>query len=524
MKKRLIALLLAVVMAFGFAVPALADAVLDSDFYVQDPNGSTAYQSYNKDAKGAGWSWSASARTMTLSGIDLRDKGMCWGIAFENPPYDIKVVVKDGTTNYCNITLIDYYQNKNRTLTLTGKGTIYGNVGNMTSSLKIDGPRVVVDGGLGVLRLNMRSGSLSARCLTVYANRADALTVTGGAVSLDRADLDSWYKTLQFGGYANTDFTPDTSGYDIKDGSGSKVELIKETYSNGNVRYYSEAAKITITAKGSSTEPDPSPSPSQEPEPSPSPSPSQEPEPSPSPSQEPEPSPSPSQEPEPSPSPSPSQEPEPSPSPSPSQEPEPSPSPSQEPEPSPEPKPEDIPSEWAAEEVAAAIEAGLVPEKLQHNYREGVTRGQVAEMFVNLIELVAEKPALQVLVDEGATIKYGVFDDTNDIDVLIANALGIIKGTTPTTFKPDSPLTRCQITAILKRTADIFDVETEGYTHPFTDVENHWCEPELGWPYYAGIIKGTTPTTFTPDRPMKTEEAIAITYRAYLALKDISAE
>ena len=480
MKKRLIALLLAVVMAFGFAVPALADAVLDSDFYVQNPNGSTAYQSYNKDAKGAGWSWSASARTMTLSGIDLRDKGMCWGIAFENHPYDIKVVVKDGTTNYCNITLIDYYQNKNRTLTLTGKGTIYGNVGNMTSSLKIDGPRVVVDGGLGVLRLNMRSGSLSARYLTVYANRADALTVTGGAVSIDRADLDSWYKTLQFGGYANTDFTPNTSGYDIKDGSGSKVELIKETYSNGNVRYYSEAAKITITAKGGSTEPDPSPSPSQEPEPSPSPSPSQEP--------------------------------------------EPSPSPSQEPEPSPEPKPEDIPSEWAAEEVAAAIEAGLVPEKLQHNYREGVTRGQVAEMFVNLIELVAEKPALQVLVDEGATIKYGVFDDTNDIDVLIANALGIIKGTTPTTFKPDSPLTRCQITAILKRTADIFDVETEGYTHPFTDVENHWCEPELGWPYYAGIIKGTTPTTFTPDRPMKTEEAIAITYRAYLALKDISAE
>ncbi len=77
MKKRLIALLLAVVMAFGFAVPALAEAVLDSDFYVQNPNGSTAYQSYNKDAKGAGWSWSASARTMTLSGIDLRDKGIC---------------------------------------------------------------------------------------------------------------------------------------------------------------------------------------------------------------------------------------------------------------------------------------------------------------------------------------------------------------------------------------------------------------------------------------------------------------
>ena len=145
-------------------------------------------------------------------------------------------------------------------------------------------------------------------------------------------------------------------------------------------------------------------------------------------------------------------------------------------------------------------------------------------MFVNLIELVAEKPALEIIVENGAVIKYGVFEDTNDIDVLIANALNIIKGTTPTTFAPDHELTRCQITAILKRTADIFGVETEGYTHPFTDVEGHWCEPELGWPYHVGIIKGTTPTTFTPDRAMKTEEAIAITYRAYLVLTELKAE
>ena len=126
MKKRLIALLLAVVMAFGFAVPALADAVLDSDFYVQNPNGSPAYLPYNKDAKGAGWSWSASARTMTLSGIDLRDASMCWSIAFENPPYDIKVVVKDGRRT-----------NVRKSYSLEGKSLGVIGKGHSTKSLKL---------------------------------------------------------------------------------------------------------------------------------------------------------------------------------------------------------------------------------------------------------------------------------------------------------------------------------------------------------------------------------------------------
>ncbi len=161
-----------------------------------------------------------------------------------------------------------------------------------------------------------------------------------------------------------------------------------------------------------------------------------------------------------------------------------------------------------------------MPEYLQHNYREPVTRGQVAEMFVDLLSQAAGKPALEILVDRDLTVNYGVFLDSSDINVLIANSLGIILGTTPTTFSPEGSLKRCQIAAVLNRTAAVQGVDTEGYTHPFTDVKDHWSDSELGWPNHAGIIKGVDPTTFNPERALTTEEAIAITYRAYLALTE----
>ncbi|MDR3209605.1 MAG: hypothetical protein LBT36_03145, partial [Oscillospiraceae bacterium] len=55
-------------------------------------------------------------------------------------------------------------------------------------------------------------------------------------------------------------------------------------------------------------------------------------------------------------------------------------------EPEPSPDPAEGTSEWAYEEVSAAIEAGLVPEHLQKDYTLPVTRGEVAEMFISLIE------------------------------------------------------------------------------------------------------------------------------------------
>ena len=178
----------------------------------------------------------------------------------------------------------------------------------------------------------------------------------------------------------------------------------------------------------------------------------------------------------------------------------------------------DEPSPWAEEEVRAAIDAGLVPEDLQDNYVGEVSRGEVAEMFIRLIEKSAGKDIDAVMAEKGVEIDPDAFKDTTDENVLAANALGIINGVGDDLFDPAGTLTRAQIAAILNRVAVVMGVDTAGYTHSFTDVSGHWVDSELGWPVHAGIILGIGDDLFDPEGLLTTEQAIVITHRALEAL------
>ncbi len=180
---------------------------------------------------------------------------------------------------------------------------------------------------------------------------------------------------------------------------------------------------------------------------------------------------------------------------------------------------EDAPSSWAEKEVSAALEEGLVPAELQWNYQGAVSRGQVAQMFINLIERASGTGIDEFLAAKGASIDPDAFTDTEDRAVLAANALGIINGVGGGRFDPDGTLTRAQIAAIINRTARVMGVETEGYAHGFTDVAGHWSDGELGWPVHAGIINGVGSGRFDPNGTLTTEQAILITYRALGALR-----
>ena len=177
----------------------------------------------------------------------------------------------------------------------------------------------------------------------------------------------------------------------------------------------------------------------------------------------------------------------------------------------------DVPSDWAIAEVNAAIAAGLVPESLQRNYTQAVSRGAVAQMFINLVEQTTGKGIDEYLAGKGTAINSSAFSDTADKAALAANALGLIHGMGDGRFDPDGTLTRAQIAAIINRYAIQFGVNVSGYSHSFTDVSDHWVNSELGWPVHAGIINGVGDNKFDPDGKLATEQAIAITYRAFMA-------
>ena len=168
--------------------------------------------------------------------------------------------------------------------------------------------------------------------------------------------------------------------------------------------------------------------------------------------------------------------------------------------------------------MEAAIAAGLVPEGLQQNYTGAVTRGEVAGLFLRLLEVSTGLSTEELLSEHGAETDPAAFTDTDDPDVLAAHALGLINGVGEGRFDPDGTFTRAQIAAILNRAARVLGVETEGYGHSFTDVSGHWAEPELGWPVHAGILSGVGEGRFDPDGVLTTEQAILMTWRAYEAL------
>jgi len=187
--------------------------------------------------------------------------------------------------------------------------------------------------------------------------------------------------------------------------------------------------------------------------------------------------------------------------------------------PAPPPPPADIPSTWAKPEVDAAIAAGLVPEHLQRNYQKEITRGEVAQMFINLIEKASGQTIDAFMAAKGVTINNNAFTDTSDKAVLAANALGIIQGVGNNRFDPGGVFTRGQIAVIINKVARTLGVNTEGYTHTFTDVSESWIGLELGWPVHAGIIQGEGNNQFNPYGKLTTEMAILVTYRALAPLK-----
>jgi len=184
--------------------------------------------------------------------------------------------------------------------------------------------------------------------------------------------------------------------------------------------------------------------------------------------------------------------------------------------------PTETPSTWAIPEVSAAIEAGLVPQELQRNYKGSVTRGEVAQMFIDLIEKSSGQNIDALLAAKGVTINNNAFTDTTDKAVLAAHALGIIQGVGNNRFDPNGTLTRAQIAVLINRLARALDVDTAGYTHEFTDVAGHWSDAELGWPVHAGVIQGEGNNRFNPEGQLTIEQVIIITYRAFQSLKDIS--
>ncbi|MDR1705102.1 MAG: S-layer homology domain-containing protein [Clostridiales bacterium] len=173
----------------------------------------------------------------------------------------------------------------------------------------------------------------------------------------------------------------------------------------------------------------------------------------------------------------------------------------------------DIPSSWAVVQVNTAIAANLVPASLQSKYTQATTRAEFCALAVALYENV-----------KGEITERTKFNDTTDINVEKAAAIGVTSGTGNNNFSPDSSLTREQAATMLSRLADATGKPLPKQTTTFNDVSDisSWATEAVGQMQGSGIMGGVGNNTFSPKAPYTREQSIVTIMRLWDVLPELS--
>ena len=86
-----------------------------------------------------------------------------------------------------------------------------------------------------------------------------------------------------------------------------------------------------------------------------------------------------------------------------------------------------------------------------------------------------------------------------------------MNGVSDTAFAPDATTTRAMVAKVLANLSGIRDFT---WSYGFRDVpEDAWYAGAVNWGAMVGIIQGTSKTTFSPDEPVTREQLATFLYR-----------
>lgn len=130
--------------------------------------------------------------------------------------------------------------------------------------------------------------------------------------------------------------------------------------------------------------------------------------------------------------------------------------------------------------------------------------------------LAEEAPEIQITVDSSKVYKDVPSNSwyKNSVDGVVS--LGIMNGTSKTTFSPNEATTRSAIVTILWRMSNQPHVDV--MRSPFLDVSMHnvehsWFLKPVCWAHMSNIVNGTSKEYFSPNSAISREALATILYR-----------
>lgn len=181
-----------------------------------------------------------------------------------------------------------------------------------------------------------------------------------------------------------------------------------------------------------------------------------------------------------------------------------------------QPRDFDTPSDWAAQTVADAASAGIVPETLQNGYQKNITRKEFCQIIDAMLHQKLDNyDNALYLTGISYNDARAALGDTWDASVLACYRFGIVNGVGNNKFGPNESLTREQAAKILMGAAKVIQLPGGEANNSWADASqiSSWAHEGINYVVGAGIMNGTSTDKFDPQGLFTREQAIATVYR-----------
>ncbi|MCH4886515.1 hypothetical protein EZV73_02995 [Acidaminobacter sp. JC074] len=188
---------------------------------------------------------------------------------------------------------------------------------------------------------------------------------------------------------------------------------------------------------------------------------------------------------------------------------------------------QDAPASWAVQYVEKAIGEQLIPNDMQNNYTKAITREEFCILAIRMIEVRSGMDIEDYLKEVGTeAAPSGTFEDCDTFEVRAAKSLKITKGTSETTFDPDRTLTRQEAATFLTNTALACGRSVEFSTPNYADVSSiaDWAKPFTGYVYDIDVMRGVGNNNFGPLMPYQRQQAFITMYKIWLAIDSVNTD
>ncbi len=174
-------------------------------------------------------------------------------------------------------------------------------------------------------------------------------------------------------------------------------------------------------------------------------------------------------------------------------------------------------SSWAKTELTTALSEGYPVALYNDDFTQQMTRGEFAHMlgmFCAMDDGIDVSDVENVFTDLGSASSNA---ERNKC-ILYLYELGIINGTSATTFEPDALVTREQVAKMLLAYEKLFGTpsitqDITGYTD-YSQISS-WALDGVSYMNQLGVLNGNTATTLNPQGDVTIEEAALMCYRLF---------